>query len=541
MYRADDIPLGTPEVNAMPPRFFCVGLALSMATGAWAQMPALVVGEKHDDRQLGLVMPLFTGSVAIPPRRLVGDEPRELWWYESQLLRGWVVQLPGADPTARLRIVVGEMCHAPAGAPSGGGSGSGASGWSTATRRAWIEAFAEMPQQGEAFEQAIGGGRSCAAVRLRSQDRQGLGLVLSSGARELFVLFKAPAAWDAVALEARLVEVASKIALTTPGVAPAVKELRLREVAQGAASPERSATIGRVQAELAGATGWWYLSGAHHVVVSNIDAVAARERIVALLTSLERVHDAFRRLHPPRQEIRAVSRVKIFAHRDQLFAHFSEHPPTAINRGLMGMWIPAYDELALADDPASADPKGVLVTLFHEGFHQYIHFALGAGDLPRWFDEGTADFFGGAVVEGKAVRVLENPSRKNVITGIASGEFKEQYKWDHPSLAQLVAMDRDAFYREVKWQVFLYAMSWSLVYYLHREVEEGSPYHGLLQRYVEALATTRSAKAAVDATFGKVDMDALERDWKAFWSSPERRQKAEARPFLAAPPKLPKR
>ncbi len=75
-------------------------------------------------------------------------------------------------------------------------------------------------------------------------------------------------------------------------------------------------------------------------------------------------------------------------------------------------------------------------------------------------------------------------------------------------------------------------MCWGLVYYLRKGVEADSPYAGVLDRYIDTLHATGSADEARKAAFGPVDMDALERDWRAFWLGPARRKAAQARRLL---------
>jgi hypothetical protein len=273
---------------------------------------------------------------------------------------------------------------------------------------------------------------------------------------------------------------------------------------------------------------WWYRPTDHYIVTGNVDPKTHRAAVQAFVEALEKINGAYRTLLPGKAPVKAVSVVKAFSNRDQLFAHFSERQPQGMNAGVIGMWVNAYDELVLTLDPAKL--KNTLAVLYHEGFHQYLYYAAGGTlDPPRWFDEGTADFFGGAVFKGGKVRFTENASRRNNITKIVNGEFTKRYGWKPPSLDAVIRWNREEFYREVKWLVFRYTIAWSIVYYLRNGLPEASPHGSLLPDYFRTLLETGSAKKAYETSFAHVDMKRLEADWKAFWLDPAARKTAEQR------------
>jgi hypothetical protein len=475
-------------------RLIALGLVLLLRV---PQDPELKPGAKLTDKPLGFEIALFKDAAEIPVRRTTKPVNEDLTWYESRCVRSWVVQGGEKDPTRRMRILVGHM-DGDAGAPS-----------------EWVERFSEMKAEGDDLALASDTHAGRAFVKRRDD-----------ASPPLVLLYKWPASWNREKTTAAVQASAKSFAWTKPAAAPA-REHKIDGV-KATLTSAHTTQIDRVKRDLDGLASWWYAVTDHYVIASNIDATAQKAFVAQLATNLEHLHRAYRAHHPPKKEFTAVSLVKIFSHRDQLFAHFSERKPDGLNLGVIGMWISVYDELVLTHEP-SANPKNTLAVLYHEGFHQYVHYAVGEIDPPRWFDEGTGDYFGGAEVDADGVRFLENPQRTGTITKIVDGTFKKQYGWEAPALATLVQLSREEFYREVKWLVFQYTVAWSLVYYLRQGIERDSPYAGALDRYLDTYAESGSQEKAYEAAFGPIDMDRLQKDWLAFWQSPDARKKAQER------------
>jgi hypothetical protein len=508
-------------------------LSLWCAPAAPAQdaAPTLTLaGTAITDPGRGISLRLFASSRAIPVRRMRKQQDRRLFWYEGQCARSWVVQTGGRNPKARMRVLLGELKFPPTNAWMAGNNAAPPAGeWAAPMVKAWVQFFSELPVT------AVEGDH----YTLRSETLAGHAWVRTLGTRRWCVLYKYPAAWESSVAEVVAQSAASFAAapqgdpLTAPD--PAIAGLPPSDPG-GPLSFQAERTRYFVGKSLEGLPDWWSINTAHYVIVSNLDpkVEANAEAVRRIANGLEAVRTAYLALFPPKQPVKAVSVVKIFDHRDQLFAHFSERSPMKMNLGIIGMWVNVYDELVLFHDPAKSKLPNTLTTLYHEGFHQYVHYALGEMSIPRWFDEGTGDFFGGAVVEAGGVRIGENRTRKHNVTKIVNGTFTKQYQWTPPTLERLVSMTRQEFYADVKWLVFRYSMCWGLIYYLRKGVEADSPYAGILDRYVDTLHSTRSADAARKAAFGPVDMEALERDYRAFWLDPERRKAAEARRLIPA-------
>ncbi len=144
-----------------------------------------------------------------------------------------------------------------------------------------------------------------------------------------------------------------------------------------------------------------------------------------------------------------------------------------------------------------------LLVLYHEAFHQYSHFYL--EDIPSWFAEGQADYFGGArFAPGASTPVIgPNAWRVDHIKDVlASG--------DQIAMARLIQMTQGEMYNEAGSQN--YAQAWSFVHFLWSDAALFKQY---LKPYFEALQKGRGLGEAYRDVFGKTDWPALEVKWRA--------------------------
>ena len=66
-----------------------------------------------------------------------------------------------------------------------------------------------------------------------------------------------------------------------------------------------------------------------------------------------------------------------------------------------GYWNSRTEELVLFDAEEHErgkrpDDSGTFIVLYHEAFHQYIHYSTGELPPHSWFNEGYGDYFSGA-------------------------------------------------------------------------------------------------------------------------------------------------
>ena len=134
--------------------------------------------------------------------------------------------------------------------------------------------------------------------------------------------------------------------------------------------------------------------------------------------------------------------------------------------------------------------------------HEYTHALLHAhGHPPRWLDEGLAQLMESAEADEEL--------RKLAIGRVMSLEPLLQW----PSVAELVAADPRAFYREGN-RARYYSAAWGLVYFVYRR------HHDAFERMIRAVADGKepwSASGLDSAAVNRELHDELSRDLPREW------------------------
>ncbi|MCA8967829.1 MAG: DUF1570 domain-containing protein, partial [Planctomycetes bacterium] len=200
-----------------------------------------------------------------------------------------------------------------------------------------------------------------------------------------------------------------------------------------------------------------------------------------ILRDLEYIREKYVELFPPAGEISAVSTVRVCADRAE-YLRFSGLPTSA------GYWSSSSEELVLYDGTKRekgkrTDTSDVFIVLYHEAFHQYIHYS--AGELPphSWFNEGYGDFFSGTRLKGsKVLKVDVNPWRCGTIQrAISAGR--------HVPWTAIIRYDPRQYYMN---PAICYAQGWSMIYFLNRSksVRTKPEWAKILPTYFETLKET---------------------------------------------------
>ncbi|MCE9594179.1 MAG: DUF1570 domain-containing protein [Planctomycetes bacterium] len=276
--------------------------------------------------------------------------------------------------------------------------------------------------------------------------------------------------------------------------------------------------------------GWQAEDTANFIVVYHTpDQPLVRK----ILNDLEILHDEYEKLFPPAAPIEAVSTVRIC--RDQgEYRLYGGMPRTA------GYWNSATEELVLYD--ASVQVKGnrpqvdgTFIALYHEAFHQFIHYSTGELPPHSWFNEGTGDYFAGARVSGgKVTRIGPNPWRVRLIKDAVATGAAVPWK-------DLLRFEQVEYYDPARVSL-CYAEGWSLIYFLRtaKIVKARPEWAAILPTYFETLkaafaeelaalgpdrakldgprfeAGKRARDRALDRAFASVDVAELENAWKDF-------------------------
>lgn len=275
--------------------------------------------------------------------------------------------------------------------------------------------------------------------------------------------------------------------------------------------------------------GWKVEDTENYIIVYNTSDQPLIRRIVK---DLEDIREKYIELFPPSGPIEAVSTVRICSSMEEY--HSYGGPP-----GSAGYWYDVTEELVLPDATVrkkgeKTDKSNTFIILYHEAFHQYIHYSAGKLAPHSWFNEGYGDYFSGADISGGKVRKIgPNPWRVATIKRAV-----EQRK--HVPLADLIRYEQRDYYRNAG---LCYAEGWSLVYFLNtsKEALRHEAWSQILTIYFETLkaawaeqlarleaegkeedATAKLAaqkearEAAVDAAFDGVDIWELQKAWMEY-------------------------
>jgi hypothetical protein len=267
----------------------------------------------------------------------------------------------------------------------------------------------------------------------------------------------------------------------------------------------------------------------NYIVVYNTPDQPLVRRI---LKDVEAMRAEYEKLFPSVAPVTAVSTVRVCADLDEYMLYGGM-------RGSAGYWNWFTEELVLYDATVrekgeKTDKSNTFIVLYHEAFHQYIHYSAGQLAPHSWFNEGYGDFFSGAQVTGSKVKqVGANPWRNDSIKRAV--EARRSVPW-----RDILFFEQYDYYKNPG---LCYAQGWSMIYFLNnsKEVQRHPQWRNLLTNYFETLkqlwaaelvklkvdgsdeipqaryeAEANVRRAACEQTFKDVDIDALDEAWKQF-------------------------
>ena len=241
----------------------------------------------------------------------------------------------------------------------------------------------------------------------------------------------------------------------------------------------------------------WYKAESPHFVVYANDS----ERDVAKFAEmLERFHSAMRLLTNREDVVPSPS------NRVVIFAVGGESRIRQLvggkNSNVAGFYIPrAGGSRAFVPNiqVASGENDFSMTVLLHEYAH---HFLLSTRRfaMPRWVDEGAAEFFSSVKFERDGSVGIGRPAYHRAAELAYAADVKVEELLDHELYEKRHGKGFDAFY----------GRSWALYHYLFFEPTR----KGQLGSYFRAIATGKSERDAASAAFG--DLDQLEKDLDAY-------------------------
>jgi len=285
----------------------------------------------------------------------------------------------------------------------------------------------------------------------------------------------------------------------------------------------------RIGVRLALGGDWEAEDTEHYIVIYN---TSDQPLVRSVLSDLEAIREQYIELFPPAEPISAVSTVRICSGRDEYMKYGG--PP-----GSAGYWYYVTEELVLYDGTKrekgkKTDKLDTFIVLYHEAFHQFIHYSVGQFSPHTWFNEGYGDYFSGALISGgKVKKIKPNRWRLNTIQRlIQRREFVPWKDFLEYTKAQYYARGGQN-----------YAQGWSMIYFLNecREVQRHDVWSQILTRYFEELkrawaveraeleaagdlengakvagAQQEATKVALAFAFEGVDVQELEELWMKF-------------------------
>jgi hypothetical protein len=277
--------------------------------------------------------------------------------------------------------------------------------------------------------------------------------------------------------------------------------------------------------------GWQAEDLDHYIVVYDTPDQPLMRKV---FRDLELIRKEYERLFPPEKPVTAVSTVRVCKNREE-YLSYGGMPMSA------GFWNSESQELVLYDaEKVERDWKksdaDTFIVLYHEAFHQFIHYS--AGELPphSWFNEGTGDFFSGALLkDGKMRGIGANPWRLPLIQAVIDKDLEVPFK-------DILHYEQKQYYENA---AICYAEGWSIIYFLRtcKQVAARPDWARILPTYFDVLksayaeelakldetkksdASARSAAGltarnrAVETAFQGVDLDALQDAWRTYISA----------------------
>jgi hypothetical protein len=297
----------------------------------------------------------------------------------------------------------------------------------------------------------------------------------------------------------------------------AFQDKRFRKSAD--VSPSMEASRKEVEESIRNMRGWWHVHTENYIILSNLDG-RSRTMIKQIQRDIERLRDVFAKLIPPTLEFTDVSVVRAFA----TPAEYEAYVPGEL-KWTSGVWIPNKRELVirpLSGDTSKDRKENVLRTVYHEAFHQYLHYAFDRTESSAWYNEGTAVFFQNAELGSSSlVTIMEDRQKASRLQTLAN---KNQL-----DVEGMLRMSYREFYDgNEETRLHNYSLAWGLIYYLRKAaiVERHSNYAGILDSYSDAMRKTENAREATTIAFNGIQMDTFRKDFTSFWISSRRRRAA---------------
>jgi len=251
--------------------------------------------------------------------------------------------------------------------------------------------------------------------------------------------------------------------------------------------------------------------GGHYLVFSDVgvvgsDSAGAREAAKLLEASRRACLELL-----PVEDEKVVHRAFVFA-RQRTFARFTKLVDEQGAGESDGAFCEELRVLTVdASEGGGTFSEETRDVIFHESFHQLV--SLYAPDLPSWLDEGLAEWFG-------ATRVLPSGAIETGVVKKHAGNDTTRYEDMEHAIRDGTALSLGRFF-QVKDEDFErekdadrnYAEAWAVAHFLMADPTRRS----VVLRYLELLHAGKKRDAAYGETFGALDLDALDGQFRRYF------------------------
>ncbi|MBI1851818.1 MAG: hypothetical protein HYR85_15880 [Planctomycetes bacterium] len=236
----------------------------------------------------------------------------------------------------------------------------------------------------------------------------------------------------------------------------------------------REKRIAEVKTSIRSIPGWFVLTSANYVIVSDAD----REFASQAQDELEFIHEEMAKQFPSKRPIDAVFVVR-------LCKNESDYDRNGGLPGTNCVWIPGSDEM-MTYDRRSADVARPFGSLYYGAFLQYVHFACSRLTPDEWFSAGVAECFSSTKRIGDRVEFEPKESRADRIReAAASGDLVPISKLVHYTRPQFLGKHTDVCVAE----------SWGLVYFT-RVTAKNERWRRIVDAYFTAFRDAADAELA---------------------------------------------
>lgn len=239
------------------------------------------------------------------------------------------------------------------------------------------------------------------------------------------------------------------------------------------------------------------ISNDHFILHSDLPADEAKQ----MLVELDQIYAEFEGMFPtPAGFKRPKGTVFSFATHATFMIYYEQSLGHASDNTL-GYFHPGLKDIHLfkLKEEGEGDETDTLDVLRHEAWHQYI--APTIPTIPRWINEGMAEYFGAISFDkqGKPTKNLHKGRLTNLKQYKDAGMIMK--------LADLMSSTTGEFMRYGPG----YGHAWLFSYLCL--IHKPEKYADVLKAYLTRLQKGESRELAHTETFGKIDIDAMERDW----------------------------